>query len=386
MVGVEDCLTLSIFTNNVTIPKPVLVWLNAEDYATSSEVLPNFNTFVSQSVVVVSLNFRLSLFGFLCMGVEEAPGNAGIKDIIQGLQWINRNIVAFGGNPSNVMLMGHGSAAALVDIVTMVPRAQTLVHKAVTLSGSVLAPWAVSYTPLNNVLTLYRALGYNPQGKSHVELAQELRALPLQRFNTTFQLTKFTNNTVLFAPCIENNRILPEEAILTEPPINMLQNGNYSHIPYITSFVSQEGTIRAQEAILGSWLQDMSNDFSRFTPIDIDYESNRTLFQSMIRGTYFPSNTIPIQNYFNYQGDVYVVISVVRGARERATTSRSEVRLMAFDYSGTYNSDWLFPQVSLTGAKHGGIMNYLFDENLTANDTLVKGSVISRFSSFAHTG
>lgn len=334
------------------------------------------------------MNFRLSVFGFLCLGVDAAPGNAGIKDIIQGLEWINRNIAGFGGNPNNVMLMGHGSAAALVDIVTMVPRAQNLVHKAVALSGSVLAPWAISYTPINSAISLAEAVGFSTHRKTPDQIAQHLLQISTSLLNGPLSSYKYPNNTVLFAPCIENSRLNANESVLTEPPLKMLEEGNFTHIPYIAGYVTEEGTIRAEEAVLGTWLQRMNNNFDEFLPVGLDYGNNRTVIGQNIRNTYFSGQIDmgSVQDYLDYIGDTTIVVPVIRGAVARANSSRSAVRLMEFGYKGTFNSDWVYTQIQLDGVKHGGIMNYLFNFDLAPNDARVLNSVVSRFSSFAHTG
>nr|WGO51710.1 putative antennal esterase CXE6 [Ectropis grisescens] len=385
LIGVENCLTLSIFTNNVTTPKPVIVWLNAEEYTTSSTTLQSFRRFVEEGIVVVSMNFRLSIFGFLCLGVPEAPGNAGIKDVIQGLRWIKSNIGGFGGNPDNVMLMGHSSAAAIVDLVTMAPQATNLVHKAVALSGSALAPWAVAYDPIGYAQILAKQLSYT--GKSPSELAKLLVTTDISLIGTALNGFNFYNNTPLFAPCIENQSL--NDTVLNDAPINLLKSGNYSHIPYIGGYVNKEGTLRAEEALFEGWLEKMEANFTDFLQVDLDFGTNLTARADTIKNFYFSGSPVSMANindYLAYHGDTLVVVSAIRGARERAATSRSEVRLLEFAFLGTLNSDWTYNQIQLDGVRHGGLLNYLFDFDLRPAEDVVRQSILRRFSSFAQTG
>lgn len=385
LIGAENCLTLSIFTNNVTTPKPVLVWLNAEEYTTSSSTILSFRRLAEEGIVVVSMNFRLSIFGFLCLGVSEAPGNAGIKDVIQGLRWIQTNIAAFGGNPGNVMLMGHASAAAIVDIITMSPQSENLVHKAVALSGSALAPWAVAYDPIGYAQMVGDKLSYT--GKTPSELAKLLASTDLKLFGSALNGFNFYNNTPLFAPCIENKNL--NDTVLTDVPINLLRAGNYTHIPYIAAYVNKEGTLKAEEALFEGWLEKMQANFTNFLPVDLDFGTNVTSQAETIKNFYFSGSSISmatIHDYLAYHGDTLVVVSVIRGARERAATSKSEVRLLEFAFLGTMNSDWTYNQIQLDGVRHGGMLNYLFDFDLRPAEEGVMRSVVKRFSNFAYTG
>lgn len=333
------------------------------------------------------MNFRLSVFGFLCLGVPDAPGNAGLKDVIQGLTWIKANIANFGGNPNNVILMGHGSGAAIVDIISLSPRSKDLLHKAIAISGSSLAPWAVAYDPVGYANILGIRLSYT--NKNRQELARLLKSTDVTVLTTSLDDVKFTNNTPLFAPCIENPEILQNDTVLADAPINILRGGNYSHIPFIAAYTTREGTLRASEAVSNQWLEKMQANFSEFLPADLRLDINRTRVAQNVSFFYFsgsPINMATIEDYLDFHGDTLVVVSMINAAWERALTSNTEVRLLEFAYRGTYNTDWPYNQIPLTGVKHGGILNYLFDFDLREGDRAVMYSLMTRFGRFALTG
>lgn len=387
LIGVENCLTVSIFTKNITTPKPVIVWLNSEEYTTTNTQPFSYRRFVEEDIVFVTLNFRLSIFGFLCLGIEEAPGNAGLRDAIQGLKWINSNIANFGGNPNNVILMGHASGAAMVDLLTMSPLVKGLVHKAIALSGSSLSPWAVAYDPVGYANLLGSKLGYT--GKTRKELANRLIKTDLTVLNTALNEFSFKNNTPLFAPCIENVHLNPNDTVLTDAPLHLLKGGNYIQIPFIAGYTTREGTMRANEAVYQNWLGGMQVNFSDFLQVNLNFGGNRTSVASTIREFYFDNSAISmetIEDYLDYQGDTLVAVSVIQGARERGQISFGEVRLLEFGYIGTMNSDWIYPQIPLSGVRHGGLLNYFFDYDLKPNDEVVRNSLLKRFATFAYTG
>lgn len=335
------------------------------------------------------MNYRLSIFGFLCLGVNEAPGNAGLKDIVQGLKWIQDNISGFGGNPENVILLGHGSGAAMVDLITLSPLATGLLHKAMALSGSGLAPWAVAYDPIGHARAVGDKLGY--AGKERGDLAKLLSTTEINVLESALHDFEFPNNTVLFGPCIENVNLNPNDTFLADAPINLVRAGNFTDIPYIGANTNREGSIRAEQAAFRQWLEKMQANFSEFIQLDLSFAStdNATNIVNSIREFYFaqrPINMETIEDFLNYIGDTTILVSVIRNARERGLRSRSEVRLLEFAYRGTYNSDWPFPQIPLKGVKHGGILNYLFDFDLKPSDEIVRDSLIRRVTAFAYTG
>ncbi|KPJ04073.1 Venom carboxylesterase-6 [Papilio xuthus] len=388
IVGVEDCLTLSIHTANLTASQPVLVWLQGEEYTTTDTTLRSFKNFADRNVVVVKVNYRLSIFGFLCLGVPEAPGNAGLKDVVQALKWIKDNIAGFGGNPNNVILFGHGSGAAMVDILTLSPSAEHLFHKAITQSGSALSPGAIAYKPIEYAEEFGARLGY--LRKSRQELARLLTTTDISLLATVLTQFEFFNNTALFAPCIENN-VDSNNTIIAEAPINIIRSGKYNHVPYLSGYTNKEGTIRAEEAAYKRWLNWMQTNFDNFIQVDLDISrnSNKTAIVRSIREFYFGQRMIDmatIENYLDYHGDTMILVSTIRGVRERAITSKAAVYLYEFAYTGALNSDWPLPQIPLTGVRHGGLLKYLYNFNLTRADEFMMETIMDRYLSFINNG
>jgi para-nitrobenzyl esterase len=143
----EDCLKLNIWTPGLADgrKRPVLVWLHGGGYTNGNAIEQdgydgeNFSR--KGDVVFVSINHRLGPIGFSDLsgvGGEKYrySGNAGLLDMIFALEWVNKNIENFGGDPSNVTIMGQSGGGAKVCNLMASPKSQHLVHKAVPLSGS----------------------------------------------------------------------------------------------------------------------------------------------------------------------------------------------------------------------------------------------------------
>lgn len=140
----EDCLNLNIWTPMCDEKKrPVIVWIHGGGFSEGSsiemEAYDGKNMCVHGDVVVVSLNHRLNILGYLdvsSLGKEyENSGNCGNDDIIAALKWIQKNIAKFGGNPENVTIMGQSGGGAKVAALLQTPEADGLYHKGIIMSG-----------------------------------------------------------------------------------------------------------------------------------------------------------------------------------------------------------------------------------------------------------
>ena len=142
----EDCLVLNVSTPALRDQRrrPVMVWLHGGGFSAGSGSRNVFEgTRLAQrgNVVVVTVNHRLSVFGFLYLGhlggAEYASsGNAGMLDLVAALRWVHDNISAFGGDPGNVTIFGQSGGAAKVSTLMAMPQARGLFHKAIVQSGS----------------------------------------------------------------------------------------------------------------------------------------------------------------------------------------------------------------------------------------------------------
>ena len=144
----EDCLTLNVWTaNDTTTHRPVMVWIHGGSYGWGGTSDPLFegHNFVKAhpEVVLVTINYRLGLFGFLDLTQMEGgedyveSGNLGLLDQVAALEWVQRNIAAFGGDASQVTIFGESAGGGSVSLLTVMPRAHGLFQRAIVESGSV---------------------------------------------------------------------------------------------------------------------------------------------------------------------------------------------------------------------------------------------------------
>ncbi len=137
----EDCLVLNLWTSSVEKGhrRPVMVWLHGGGYSAASAgftIYDGANLARKQDVVVVGINHRLNVFGFLYLaeiGGEKyaRSSNVGMLDIIAALEWVRDNVSAFGGDPNNVTIFGQSGGASKVATLMSMPSAKGLFHRAI---------------------------------------------------------------------------------------------------------------------------------------------------------------------------------------------------------------------------------------------------------------
>ncbi len=140
----EDCLFLNVWVpaNPRGAKLPVLYWIYGGGFTSGGTSLPLYDgsALAARGIIVVSVNYRVGIYGFLAHPelTKEAgtSGNYGLLDQIAGLQWVQRNIGAFWGDPGRVTIMGQSAGAASVHALIASPQAKGLFHQAIAQSGS----------------------------------------------------------------------------------------------------------------------------------------------------------------------------------------------------------------------------------------------------------
>ncbi|MEM6703454.1 MAG: carboxylesterase family protein [Acidobacteriota bacterium] len=147
----EDCLYLNVWTpaNSADETLPVMVWIHGGALTRGSgslDVYDGTNLAATQDVVVVTVNYRLNVFGYFshpALSAESengASGNYGVLDQVAALQWVQNNIGSFGGDPGNVTIFGESAGSWSVNTLVASPLADGLFHKAIGQSGGAFRP------------------------------------------------------------------------------------------------------------------------------------------------------------------------------------------------------------------------------------------------------
>lgn len=141
----EDCLYLNLWSpaKTTTDKLPVMVWIYGGGFSSGGNTVPLYDgeELAKKGIVVVALNYRVGMFGFFAHpelsaeNPEQTSGNYGLLDQIAALEWVKKNILAFGGDPDNVTIAGQSAGAFSVNALVVSPKAKGLFHKAIAQSG-----------------------------------------------------------------------------------------------------------------------------------------------------------------------------------------------------------------------------------------------------------
>lgn len=162
----EDCLYLNMIVPGKVDPSKrlaVMIWIFGGGFWSGCATLDVYDgkIFASEeNIIFVSMNYRVSAFGFLYLGREEAPGNMGLWDQLMAIKWVHKNIDLFGGNPDTVTLFGESAGAASVSMHMLSPKSTPYFQRAILQSGSATAPWALESreVAVARTVVLYHAM------------------------------------------------------------------------------------------------------------------------------------------------------------------------------------------------------------------------------------
>ena len=146
----KNCCVLNVWTTSLTSHpspltsklRPVMVWLHGGGFDSGTSAWNPGMCLAQKDVVVVSVNHRLNILGFLDLSAVspkyKESGNVGMLDVVQALEWVRDNISLFGGDPSNVTIFGESGGGGKVGTLMCMPKARGLFHKAIIMSGTIL--------------------------------------------------------------------------------------------------------------------------------------------------------------------------------------------------------------------------------------------------------
>lgn len=228
----EDCLSLNVWTKAESGAKlPVMVWIHGGALTRGASALPNYNGayLANKNVVLVSVNYRLNVFGFLAhpeLSAESpngSSGNYGILDQIAALQWIQRNIEKFGGDPGNVTIFGESAGSWSVHFLTASPIAKGLFHKAIGQSGAAFAGNPSLRDAESEGIAFAEAAG--------VDSLAEMRALSTEQVLIAYAAMPSFRSTANVDGYLLNDTVL-----------NLYEKGEFNRVPIIVGSNANEMT------------------------------------------------------------------------------------------------------------------------------------------------
>jgi para-nitrobenzyl esterase len=234
----EDCLTLNIWTPADAKPGaklPVMFWIHGGGYYAggSSEARQDGQFLAHRNVIIVTINYRLGIFGFFvhpeltAESPHHASGDQGLLDQVQALQWTHDNIAAFGGDPANITIFGESAGSFSVSSLMASPLSKNLIAKGIGESGGALVSEALPAQTRAERETIDSAAAQTLLGTSSLA---ELRKIPTDKI---LQALTTTKTHPRFSPEVDGY-FLPESVAA------IYAAGHQAHVPLIAGWNADE--------------------------------------------------------------------------------------------------------------------------------------------------
>lgn len=373
----EDCLTLNIWTpaTSENAKLPVMVWFHGGGYlgGGTSEPRQDGENLAKKDVVVVTVNYRMGIFGFLALpdltaeSSHGASGDYGLLDQVASLQWVKRNIAAFGGDPANVTIFGESAGSFSVSALMASPLAQGLFQKAIGESGSALGGRTLSFLPHpeteeKDSRFLKEAVGSSSLKDLRAKSAAELLDI----------VTKPDSGAPRFGPIIDGY-FLPQSVA------EIYSAGKQAHVPLIAGWNHDE----AGGFILHAKEKPTAQSFRERAERDFDDKAEMFL-------TLYPAkdDAEASRSAQDLEGDRFIAFVTWKWLEAHLETGESPVYRYRFDEAPP--PDRFHP--AGMGAYHSADIEFVFGAfgskqiPWTAADRQVSAQMMSYWTNFAKTG
>ncbi|XP_023954679.2 esterase FE4-like [Bicyclus anynana] len=377
-VGSEDCLFLNVYSPCIHTESPlaVMVYIHGGGYAFGSGnddyYGPDF-LMNSKNVVVVTMNYRLDTLGFLCLDIKEVPGNAGLKDQVAALKWVQANIIKFGGDPKKVTIIGESAGAVSCALHAVSPMSRGLFHQIIAMSGVPLSEFNTEFEQTRRAYILGYNLGFNTTNPK--ELLRYLQSVPVrQLLNTNTSVIAAENymdfmmKTYYFIPVVEKD-FYQKQLFLIEPPVFSLKKGQHK-VKSLLGYTSKEGLFGISFFQNGPTFENYKNHPEVWVPRSIFYKSTPQMhikLADLIKIFYTGSRLrtlVTMQQIVNYFTDVFTY-PIFRYARRLSNFNRND-NIYMYEFASISNRNILSQQgirFGLTGVGHTDELQYLFHAN-----------------------
>ena len=266
--GSDDCLYLNVWTGaeSATAGQPVFVWVYGGGFNGGSGSMDWYNgeAMASKGAVVVTLNYRLGRLGFFAHpeltaeSEHDASGNYGLMDVLAALEWVQRNIAGFGGDPGNVTVAGESAGSIAVAALAGSPEAAGLFHRAIGQSGA----WLGLAPGRMTTLEAAEDAGQRFAEEAGASTLAELRAIPAE------ELSGGSGGIVI------DGWIVPEDLTVTfaegrQNPVDVLVGSNEDE----GTFFNRGGTTAEQFMNGAGRFGDLADDYLTLYPSGSDEEA-----------------------------------------------------------------------------------------------------------------
>jgi para-nitrobenzyl esterase len=320
----EDCLFLNVFAPATSKPMsklPVMFWIHGGGYegGSASEPRHDGDFLPTNGVVLVTINYRLGVFGFLATAdlareAEGAAGNYGLMDMIAALRWVQLNIAQFGGDPNNVTIFGESAGSFAVSTLMASPIAQGLFAKAIGESGSAMNVGAPEKSTLEETeernAEWVKTLDVTTSDSKGLA---ELRALPAAKILAASQATGAPD----FSAVVDGS-------VLTEPVAETYAKGKQAHVPLLAGWNRDEGAGDGNGMTAEKWKEKAADLFPDPTGVGRKSDEFLKLYPA-------DNDEQAIRSAIDYGGDTFIAFGTWQWIEAQVKTGDAPVYRYHFE-------------------------------------------------------
>uniref|UniRef100_A0A1L8DJ66 Carboxylic ester hydrolase n=1 Tax=Nyssomyia neivai TaxID=330878 RepID=A0A1L8DJ66_9DIPT len=410
LAGKEDCLYLDVYVPQYPATDKLLsimVFFHGGGWNDGSASFYGPQFFLDHDVILVIGNYRLNALGFLTTNTTASTGNYGFKDQVETLNWIQQNIVAFGGNKEEVTIFGESAGGASVTYLMEFAAERGLFHRAIAQSGTYFDSWA---RVLDTATIIERTKKYTKELRCSLvdekwdDVIECLREKPIYDLMISTKVLNIWGSNPLnkFPPTVEYDR---KDGFITDYPENIKENPS-TKIPLMIGINKDEGVLQAA-SILGNkkYRDDLEVKWSQLLPLLLDYdyvekEKQRNITDAITNFYFEDTSRSPYKNPQNII-DLFTDFTFFKGFNkylrfrfEDESVAETFVYFFTHSADGTF-SDFFFKPLDINyGVSHCDELLYLFPLLHKApfksapnkEDILVQETLVKLWVNFATTG
>ncbi|XP_072136093.1 fatty acyl-CoA hydrolase precursor, medium chain-like isoform X2 [Mobula birostris] len=369
----EDCLYLNVYTpvqpTDTKTKLSVMVWIHGGALAVGSALPFDGSPLAAyEDVVVVVIQYRLGVLGFLSSGDEHMPANLGMLDQIEALKWVQENIKSFGGDPNSVTIFGESSGGTAVSLLLASPLAKGLFHKAISESGTALYEIVFNRKPNRTVQEIASKVGCG--------LSTSLEVVVCLRNKSEEEMFNLTQSTMI-------SPIVVDGIFLTKNAKQVFEAKEMTVVPYLLGMTNHEaGWLMSRVWSPPGWENGLDRETSRMIISASQLLTEEVVQRAQDEYMGDTQDRTEIRDlHLELLGDVFMLEPTIRAARYFRDAG-CPVYLYEFQHSTSFARKC---RPDFVKADHGDEIGYVFGSAFWNGDILINGSMTAEEMALSRT-
>ncbi|KZC04935.1 Acetylcholinesterase [Dufourea novaeangliae] len=228
-------------------PYPVMIWIYGGAFlcGANHRIFYGPDLLIEDDVIVVAMNYRLGPLGFMSLGIKDCPGNQGLKDQRLAMQWVQRNIAKFGGDPNLVTIFGESAGSASTSYHLMSHNSRGLFHRVILQSGTPLCTWTYQTERYATMKAQELAKRTGILDTDPEQILEKLKNTELHEImNAAADMGSVIYRVEANFPFVPTTESAdPDEAVITECPLSYFESGDVADVPIMLGYNHNEAIL-----------------------------------------------------------------------------------------------------------------------------------------------